>query len=113
MECAENYKKCLDANDKNPTTVKMCAQNDKECLIAIVVELKTFFADIDTDYQDTRCMDLTNVFAEIERKYHAIVALSDLSLVAGLKSFAQADIKEPPPEPKIDYSEFPEFFESY
>lgn len=111
-ECAKNYKKCLAANDKNPTAAKMCAQSDKECLDAIVAEVKTSFAGFDTDYGNTRCMDLSDVFAGIKDKYHAFVALSDPSLVTGLKSFAHADIREPPREPEVDYSEFAEFYES-
>lgn len=105
--CAHEFiEQGCDLLHQKQTAAKECAQNGKECLDGIVADVKTFFVKIDDGYARNRCMDFSDVFAGIQGKYHAFVKLGGPSLVAGLKSFAQADIREPPREPEQDYSEF-------
>lgn len=86
---------------KKQTEARECG---KKCYSKIVAEVKKYFAFIDDDWAKTRCVDLSGVFDIVEKDYRAFVALGDPRMQLGLKSFAQADIREPPPKPvKVNY----------
>lgn len=81
------------------TEAKECG---RKCYSKIVADVQKYFAFIDTDWASSRCVDLTGVFDIVEKDYRAFVALGDASIQLGLKSFAQVDIREPPPKPGAD-----------